>query len=360
MKKNLFAATALLALCCAPLAAQQSQSYTVQGTVKDAAANGKTIYILRYDDEALLDSTVVEGGKFLFKGQTDVPAFCRITTQPAVNFILEGGNITIQGEKNNQPSGTSLNRDLADLLAKTDSINAVLKAKREDLSKQTSDTKELSNLWSEFLNTSVIPVVSKMSKEFFAQHNNDAVGEYLIRSNFSLKDDLAVWEQTLNSFGPWLKSRKTVQKAIEQVENSKKSAEGNMFTDFVGKGIDGKEVSLSEYVGKGKYVLVDFWASWCGPCKGEIPNLAKLHNEYKDKGLVVLGLFVWDKDANLKKSMDAEGITWPQIIDSNNKVTALYGVSGIPQIILFGPDGTILKRDLRGAKMVQTVSDYMK
>ena len=117
------------------------------------------------------------------------------------------------------------------------------------------------------------------------------------------------------------------------------------YTDITGTDADGKPIALSDFIGKGNYVLMDMWASWCGPCKGEIPNLARLHNQYKDKGLTVIGLFVWDKQENLKKAMESEGITWPQIVDEESKSTQVYGVDGIPHIILFSPDGTILKRN---------------
>ena len=126
------------------------------------------------------------------------------------------------------------------------------------------------------------------------------------------------------------------------------------YTDITGTDADGKPIALSDFIGKGNYVLMDMWASWCGPCKGEIPNLARLHNQYKDKGLTVIGLFVWDKQENLKKAMESEGITWPQIVDEESKSTQMYGVDGIPHIILFSPDGTILKRNLRGDAMIKT------
>lgn len=101
------------------------------------------------------------------------------------------------------------------------------------------------------------------------------------------------------------------------------------------------------------------WASWCGPCRGEIPNLSQLYNRYKDKGFTVVGLFVWDEESNLKKSLEEEKITWSQIIDTEGNAMDLYGESGIPQIILFAPDGTIVKRNLRGENMIQTVDKIM-
>ena len=120
-------------------------------------------------------------------------------------------------------------------------------------------------------------------------------------------------------------------------------------------------MKLSDYVGKGNYVLVDMWASWCGPCKREIPNLAEVHNLYKDKGLTVLGVFVWDDIKNLEPTLKAENVTWAQIIDSEKVSTSIYGVNGIPSIMLIGPDGTILERDaaVRGSNMKPTLEKYL-
>ena len=111
---------------------------------------------------------------------------------------------------------------------------------------------------------------------------------------------------------------------------------------------DGKTIRFSDYVGNGKYVLVDFWASWCGPCRREIPNLISAYNQYKDKGLMVLGVAAWDKPEDTLKAIEEDKIPYPQILNSQEIATDLYGISGIPEIILFAPDGIILARGLRG------------
>lgn len=171
--------------------------------------------------------------------------------------------------------------------------------------------------------------------------------------------DFNVQEAVIGNFGSWLKSRNRVQDMIVRIEALKKTVEGQPFTDIKGKDENGNPIALSDFVGKGNYVLMDMWASWCGPCKREIPNLAELYNKFKDKGLTVLGMFVWDKEENLNKAVKAEKVTWPQIFDSGKMAMKLYGVNGIPHIILFAPDGTILKRNLRGDNMVQTVTEIM-
>ena len=141
------------------------------------------------------------------------------------------------------------------------------------------------------------------------------------------------------------------------------TAEGQMFTDFtvVQDPADslGSTVSLSDYVGKGKYVLVDFWASWCGPCKQELPNIAAVYNKYKGDDFDVLSIAVWDDPADTKVAAEEEGVIWSQIINAQQVPTELYGIEGIPHIILFGPDGTILKRNLRGEEIEAAVAEAL-
>ena len=109
-----------------------------------------------------------------------------------------------------------------------------------------------------------------------------------------------------------------------------------------------KEGSLDDFIGQGKYVLVDFWASWCGPCKEETPFVVKAYNDYKDKGLVVLGIPVQDKMDATKKAMADLGIYYPQLLDPAVKLAEQFNVHGIPHLFLFGPDGEIVKDGMRG------------
>ena len=126
--------------------------------------------------------------------------------------------------------------------------------------------------------------------------------------------------------------------------------EGAMFTDFEAVQPDGSVAKLSDYVGKGKYILVDFWASWCGPCKREIPYIKAAWNKYKGDKFDVLSVAVWDKPEDTAKAAEEHGVVWNQIVNAQKTPTEIYGIEGIPHLILFGPDGTIVKRGdaLRG------------
>ena len=158
-------------------------------------------------------------------------------------------------------------------------------------------------------------------------------------------------------------SKKKNQSDVTQPEGvTVKKEEVKPFIDFtIAHGnMDGSAASLSDYVGKGKYVLVDFWASWCMPCRMEAPTIAEVYNKYKGDKFEVLGVAVWDKRDETIAAIKEDGYTWPQILDAKTIPTELYGIQGIPHIILFGPDGEIVARNLRGNRLKTKVAEVMQ
>lgn len=162
-------------------------------------------------------------------------------------------------------------------------------------------------------------------------------------------------DELLNSFDEKVLAVPSVERLKKSVAGQIATAEGKMFTDFEVNG-----VKFSDFVGKGKYVLVDFWASWCGPCKREIPFIKDVYEKYEGDDFNVLSVAVWDKPEDTEAAAKEHGVVWSQIVDAQRIPTDIYGIQGIPHIMLVGPDGTIVKRNLRGADIEKTVSEYVK
>lgn len=151
------------------------------------------------------------------------------------------------------------------------------------------------------------------------------------------------------------------------------TAEGKPFVDFTVNTVVGQtrsvppqpkyaEVKLSDYVGKGKYILLDFWSPWCGPCRREMPNIKAVYDKYKGDKFDVVSIAVWERepvDVTIETAAKL-GMDWNQINNGGREPAELYGVEGIPHLILFGPDGTILRRGFHGAEIEEVVSSYLK
>lgn len=201
--------------------------------------------------------------------------------------------------------------------------------------------------------------ISAIVEKALSKHDDDSIAVNMVRTlyEFELTDAEGLMK-AIDNLGPKARNDEHILLIVSKIDKLEPNGEGTMFKDFTIVQPDGKSLSLSDFAGCGKYCLVDFWASWCGPCKREIPTLKKVYEKYGPKGLAVVSVAVWDDPMDSADTAKVYGITWNQILNARNVPTELYDILGIPHIMLIGPDGIILKRDLRGEEIEKAVSKY--
>jgi len=200
--------------------------------------------------------------------------------------------------------------------------------------------------------------------EFCEQMFNENTDNYLAYIGYMMSSQGKSDEEKLamiDKMSEAVKSKPAIVQEISCIQQKQATKEGTMFVDFEVEQPDGTVKKFSDYVGKGKYILVDFWASWCGPCMGEVPNLKAAYEKWYGPKFDILSVAVSDKPEASLKAIQEHGLKWNQIVNAQRVPGELYGFNSIPQIFLFGPDGTLIKRDgLRGPGLVDVLAEYIK
>lgn len=338
MKSLIYPIIGIGALAVACTGQQTGSAYKVSASTAEED-NGKMAYLVNYDNGEKIDSVIIADRSIAFDGNVEKPVMVRmlIGDKRAGVFILEGGDITI--DSLGVAQGTALNIKLAELDAKEDSLATVYL-----------------NLTDDSLRNVVEQELVAMYDSAIGACNDNPVG-YVAFMNRAYSLDLKQLDSLVAKY-PSYKEYARVQKLMESKRAEANTAPGKLFVDFTIEN-DSVQQKLSDYVGKGRYVLVDFWASWCGPCRREMKNIKDLYQKYHADGLDVLGVAVWDEPENSKTAMEQLELPWPQILNAQTIPTDIYGISGIPHLILFAPDGTIEARGMQGEELKSVVGQAM-
>ena len=301
----------------------QNFNWCLEGTVDNAAPND-TLTIIDTERHQPITTIQVKNGIIVpASGVLEKPAICRIAKKGRRGsigiFVLEEGTTTISIDLDKayvlKVGGTPVNNDLATFIDKQNRRTDNHAAYRENMYRIVSDIVE--------------------------KHPDHVLSPYLIdwcQLLFTPTQSLRL----IDMLSPELQLNPDVERRKEILLIEQETEVGKMFKEMTGTAPDGKSVRLSDFVGKGNYVLADFWASWCGPCKAEMPHVIELYEQYKDKGLQLIGITVDDTPEKSDAIVKENGLTFPQIYES--KPMSTYGVTAIPYTILFALDGTILAR----------------
>ena len=352
----------LLSAVCAAVLACAPETYSINGTVTYDDCDGADA-ILYYNSET--DTTTVDGHTFSFTGDFVEPEVALVVIRNGsmrnmyCYFVMEPGEVGVEVSDTSRSTGSQLNDECTAyqhiIRARADERRAALKAVKAD-SLLTDEERNAAKdrIWEAYYAFS-----DSLDSEIFTAHPNDILGSHSMMSLSSTKER---FDSLYAIAGDNVKNSAAVVKEKQRYEKEAATAVGHKFVDFtVPTGTaDGKSVSLSDYVGKGKYILVDFWASWCSPCRAMMPYIAAAYEKYKGDNFEVVGVAVWDKREDTEKVLPTLPISWPVIFDAQKEPTTLYGINGIPHLILFGPDGTILARGFEGEEIEPTLAEYLK
>jgi len=362
MKKSLFFLFAILIISgCTP------SDYTIQGTANDKVLNGKKIFIKeRINREWIaLDSTIIENGKFTFHGVSDSAKITYLVYEyPADNmvrqaFVLENGKIDASIDTTGFMifKGTPQN----DLLQTNQEEKKLFYTKSEsvyDTSKDSFKTQEqLLTLTKERaeLNREEISIDIK----FATENVNTLVGTHVFINSF-YGMNTAEKESIINRMNADTKKIVRIQEIITDIDAEKKVAVGNQYTDFRLPTLAGDTIALSDLVGKTDYLLVDFWASWCGPCIRSLPELKKIYSIYKGSRFEILGVSLDDNRAAWSGAVTSQQLGWKHVSDLKGWKCAgsrIYAVNSIPNTVLLNKSGKIVGRNLSIAEIEKLLRD---
>ena len=341
----------------------QDSAFTINGKLSKIKTGLMYLYIGNK-----LDSSKITDGKFSFKGFVQTPASAALDLkderQDYFRFYLEPGKISITGSGDSLAllsiAGSHLNDD-----------NKILKQRLEYVSKWEDNLNQLySNAMKEKnkpvmdsldeVSDNVLKEKRKVVAAFVKDYPHSMRSAMAITENFAYYAEADEVEPLYNLLDNNIKNS-TKGKAIKKmVDVYKTVAVGQVPPDFTQTTPDGKTMSLSSL--KGKYVLVDFWASWCGPCRRENPNIVQRYNEYKDENFEIFGVSYDTKKANWEKAIQDDGLVWSQVSDLQgwkNATSDLYGIKAIPANLLLDKEGRIIAKNLFGKKLAEKLSQIL-
>ncbi|MDP4205751.1 MAG: TlpA disulfide reductase family protein [Bacteroidota bacterium] len=346
-------------------------SFTINGTMSGSAEK-KIYFTVQEGRSAKTDSVDLQNGKFTLTGQVNDLAAVFILSNKTrgydnrMIYVEKNDKLTFSGDIKSlykaKVTGSVLNEEYNKFIENTVDANPIRIAAMEKYIglKRTGDRdpakmKEVENKMEQYDKK-----MTAEAEKFIRNNTNSKLDLLLLRDYFMYSDSKL--EELFKLLNPALKTNSSFANAIEtQIKLTSISKIGIMAPDFTLNTPEGKPFTLSSL--RGKFVLIDFWASWCSPCRGENPNVVKAYQTFKDKNFTILGVSLDSNKSNWIKAIEDDHLAWDHVSDLQgwkNAVAVLYGIYSIPSNILLDKNGKIIAKNLRGENLIKTLNELIK
>ncbi|PWT95077.1 MAG: alkyl hydroperoxide reductase [Bacteroidetes bacterium] len=360
--------------------ANNSKPFTISGDLKKVKQQVESV-LLYYvvNGQAINDSCKVVGGKYSFKGNLAEPTISRMkavykvspnTPAKPVNqardltyLFIQSGKLTVShvdSFSNIQVTGSPAHTDFKKIQTLAKPFNLKLQALYAKYAQYRNSGDMVNMRNTEISIDSLSRVMNdKVCGDFLRSNPNSPIAIFALQQYAADESvDMNKVDSFFNSLPESAQSTPAGRELRARIDNVKNTQIGAEAIDFTQNDTSGNPVKLSSF--RGKYLLIDFWASWCGPCRQENPNVVRAFAKYKDKGFYILGVSLDRPDGKEKwlKAIHDDGLVWTHVSDLlywNNAVARLYGIQSIPQNFLLDPNGKIIGKNLRGEELERSL-----